>query len=251
VKIDNHFFPEISAGGFTRYSGTIEFYVRVNALLRPDMTVVDLGAGRGLVADLPSEHMIRRVSVIQGKVRHVIGLDIDDGVLSNPIVDEAKVYDGLKIPLETDSADIVVSDYVLEHVSNPEMFAAEVSRIIKPGGWFCARTPHIYSLLALAGTLTPNSRHAKVVRRAQPDGGRHDTDVFPTCYKLNSRSTLDRYFPPATWENYSYTWSPEPGYHFGNKMLYRLLMIYQYLKKPILGGEVMLVFLRKRDQAEH
>lgn len=40
-------FPEVSAGGFTRMDGTVEFYTRVNALLRPDMTVLDFGAGRG------------------------------------------------------------------------------------------------------------------------------------------------------------------------------------------------------------
>jgi hypothetical protein len=34
-------------GGFSRVDGSIEFYTRVNALLGPDMTVVDFGAGRG------------------------------------------------------------------------------------------------------------------------------------------------------------------------------------------------------------
>ena len=40
--------PEISAGGFDRYDGTMQFYHRVNALLMPDFTVVDFGAGRGV-----------------------------------------------------------------------------------------------------------------------------------------------------------------------------------------------------------
>ncbi len=41
--------PEIFAGGFDRYDGTIQFYQRVNALLRPDFVVADFGAGRGRI----------------------------------------------------------------------------------------------------------------------------------------------------------------------------------------------------------
>jgi hypothetical protein len=33
--------PEILAGGFDRYDGTIRFYHRINALLQPDFVVVD------------------------------------------------------------------------------------------------------------------------------------------------------------------------------------------------------------------
>ena len=41
-------FPESYAGGFSRVDGTVQFYMRVRALLRPDDTVLDLGAGRGV-----------------------------------------------------------------------------------------------------------------------------------------------------------------------------------------------------------
>ncbi len=39
-------YPEVAAGGFTRVDGTVEFYTRVNSLLRPDIVVADYGAGR-------------------------------------------------------------------------------------------------------------------------------------------------------------------------------------------------------------
>jgi hypothetical protein len=41
-------YPEQRAGGFSRVDPRVTFYTRVNALLQSDMTVVDLGAGRGL-----------------------------------------------------------------------------------------------------------------------------------------------------------------------------------------------------------
>jgi hypothetical protein len=39
---------EVVAGGFDRYDGSIQFYQRINALLRPDFVVMDFGAGRGV-----------------------------------------------------------------------------------------------------------------------------------------------------------------------------------------------------------
>lgn len=34
-------------GGFGANDGTLDFYLRINTALQPDMTIVDLGAGRG------------------------------------------------------------------------------------------------------------------------------------------------------------------------------------------------------------
>jgi len=247
MLIDAHFFPEVGAGGFTRFSGTIEFYVRVNALLRPEMTVLDLGAGRGLIADLPAESMARRLGTLKGKVQRVIAIDVDEAVRTNPIVDEAYVYDGSRLPLEDNSIDIIMSDYVLEHVPNPVDFAREVERVLKPGGFLCARTPNFYSLLVLVSSLTPNTRHTKLLKTIQPDGPRQEFDVFPTCYKLNSKRQIKKFFPDSLWDNFTYTFSPEPSYHFGSRVMYVALMMYQYVKKPVLGGEVLMVFLRKKS----
>jgi hypothetical protein len=61
--------PEIFAGGFDRYDGTIQFYQRVNALLRPDFVVVDIGAGRGRIRiDDPIAYR-RRLTSLKGKVK--------------------------------------------------------------------------------------------------------------------------------------------------------------------------------------
>jgi len=84
-------YPEVAAGGFTRVDGTVEFYTRVNALLRPDMVVVDYGAGRGRFVEDESAPLRRDLRTLQGKVAKVVGLDVDDAVLSNPVLDEAHV----------------------------------------------------------------------------------------------------------------------------------------------------------------
>jgi len=244
MTIHNRFYPETEAGGFTRFDGTIQFYTRINALLEPNMTILDLGAGRGLTPEGGTQFS-RKLVQLRGKVSRIIGVDIDPAVKSNPFLDEAIVYDGKSIDVPDQSIDLLISEATFEHITDPAPIAREISRIVKPGGWVCARTPHLYSALVLGASLIPNSLHHKVLRRVQP-GGRAERDVFPTVYKMNSSRTIKRLFPREEWDNFSYTWSPEPGYHFGSPAIYALFQMYQYLKKPLMGGEFLLVFLRKR-----
>ena len=236
-------FPELAAGGFTRFDSALQFYGRVNALLRSEMTVLDFGAGRGNAIASPNAYR-RSLMNLRGKAARVIGFDVSEAVLENPFIDEALVSRG-PIALPDASVDLVVSDNVFEHIEHPAEVAAELTRILKPCGWLCARTPHLFSLMVLASKLIPNKAHARLLRTVQP-GGRASRDIFPTRYKLNSMRALCRHFPPTQWRNSSYTWSPQPEYHCGSAMIARALLAYQYLKRPVLGGELLLVFLQKR-----
>jgi SAM-dependent methyltransferase len=245
MKTDTVLFPEISAGGFTRIDGTLQFYCRVNALLKPEMRVLDLGAGRGLVAAHSSE-FISRLVALKGKVCEVVGLDIDPAVFENPNIDRAVLFDGKQMPLDSESFDLVVCDHVLEHVNDPQLLATEIARVLKPGGWCCARTPHSFSLLALASRLVPNSRHAKLISVVQPDGPRESRDVFPTYYRMNTAVALRGLFPVKRWVHYTYTWSPEPGYHFGSRLFYVIAFAMQSIKRWA-AGEVLLAFVQKQS----
>jgi len=173
----------------------------------------------------------------------VIGVDVDEAVLRNPRLDEAHVFDGRRIPLPDASVDIVVSDHVFEHIDDPAGMAAELDRILKPGGWICARTPSSTSFIALGARLVPNRLHAKVLRRIQPNSTREDEDVFPTRYRLNSKRALKRYFPPSRWQHFSHYWDGEPAYNFGSVAVARLMQLLMAIKP---GGEKIFVFMRKK-----
>ncbi len=241
MSLDERFYPEVGAGGFTRLDGNVEFYSRVNALLRPDMRVLDLGAGRGVAAE-DTVAFRRQLATLKGKVAHVVGVDVDEAVKANPGLDEAIVYDGRVLPLGDESVDLILSDWVFEHIQDPEVFAREIERVLKPGGWLCARTPYLFSLLVVASSLVPNRHHSSVLKRVQPD--RQEQDVFPAAYRLNTKTAVRRYFRPEKWLNHTYTWTPSPVYHFDNPVIYKLVQIYQTLKRP-LSGDFLYIFLQK------
>lgn len=47
MGLKERFYPETTYGGFSYVDGTIAFFSRVNALLKPESVVVDFGCGRG------------------------------------------------------------------------------------------------------------------------------------------------------------------------------------------------------------
>lgn len=238
-------YPELGAGGFTRCDGTVEFYGRVHALLRPTMTVLDFGAGRGAgPAEDPVPHR-RDLRVLRGRAQRVVGADIDPAVMDHPAVDEAIVLDGPGAPLPLDDAsfDLIVSDHTFEHVDDPAHVAAELSRVLRPGGWLCARTPNRWGYIGIGARLVPNRQHVRVLRRLQPD--RHGHDVFPTRYRLNTRAALRRHFPPDRFDDFSYGFDSEPAYAGGSNVGTWLLRGLPRFT-PERFASMWMVFLRRR-----
>ena len=238
-------YPEIAAGGFSRVDGTIAFYVRVGALLGEmgqAAVVLDLGAGRGAFLDDPVRAR-REAHLLRGRAARVIGVDLDEVVLSNPAVDEAHVVKvGDPLPVGEGAIDLVVSDFTFEHIADPAWVAAEVDRILKPGGWLCARTPNRWGYIGAGARLVPNSLHVAVLGRLQPRKAAEDT--FPTTYLLNTPAALRRWFPPSWYDHFVWAMDNEPAYVGRSAAMARVTKAAFSVTPPALRS-ILLVFLRK------
>lgn len=238
------FYPEVSAGGFSHVDGTVAFYSRVNALLQPEMTVLDFGAGRGRAVQEDPVPYRRALQTLQGKCRRLIGADVDEAVLQHPRLDEAHVIpEHGPLPLADGSVDLIVSDATFEHITHPEAVASELARVLKPGGWLCARTPNRWGYIGLGTNLIPNRWHVALLKYLQPH--RKAVDVFPTAYRLNTRAALKKHFPEATWEHCSHGHFAEPAY-FGTSKLLWALVLFSYRLTPPGGAPTWMVFLRRK-----
>jgi len=237
-------FPEIGSGGFTSRDGTVEFFSRVQSLLLAHMQVLEFGAGRGagLLDDpVPFRRELRN---LQSKVARVVACDVDDAVLEHPGADETVVIQpDAPLPFGDAAFDLVVSDFVFEHIQDQALVSAELQRVLKPAGWLCARTPNKYGPVSLVTRLIHNSRHSQVLRWAQPE--RKDIDVFPTVFQLNSLRDLRRWFPTDRFEHFTYRYEPEPGYFFNNPMVLRLMLFLSWVLPPVMKTNLF-VFMRKR-----
>jgi SAM-dependent methyltransferase len=239
-------YPEIGAGGFSRVDGTIAFYLRVKALrseLPGAAVVLDYGAGRGGFLDDPVPFR-RNLRLLQNEATLVIGVDVDDAVMANPSIDEAHVIRiGEPLPLAEASVDLVVADWVMEHVTDPAWTAAELSRVLRPGGWLCVRTPNRRGYIALGTRLVPNRLRLSLLRRLQPN--RSPKDAFPTAYLLNTPRALRRWFPPDRYRHLIYAADSEPAYLGGSVVAARLGRILSALT-PRPFRSVLYAFLERR-----
>lgn len=238
------FFPEIAAGGFTRIDGTVAFYSRINALVSGSSVVVDFGAGRGrFVGD--SVGYRRDLRCLKGRVQRVIGLDVDDIVLENPALDESHVIvDGGHLPLADGSVDLVVSDFTFEHVKDPHWLAEEISRILKSGGWICARTPNKWGYIAVFARLVPNRFHDAVLRVVQPR--KKSIDTFPTLYRLNTRRDLRRFFSVQRFEHIIFEHDAEPAYAANSILGWKLGLLLSRIS-PRRARSMLFIFLQKKE----
>lgn len=234
-------FPEIAAGGFTRRDGGVAFYTRVQALLYPEMTVLDFGAGRGSDSSDPVRTR-RELRTLRGRVARVVGVDVDSAVLENPGLDEARlICEDDSIPMEDQEADLIIVDRTLEHLPAPDRVARELERVLRPGGWLCGRTPHKWGYVGISARAVPNRLHTTALRRLQP--WRESRDIFPTAYRCNTHRDLRRLFPEHGWSHHSYGHYPEPLY-FGTKSV--VAMRGANVLQRCLPAPTLMVFLQRR-----
>jgi SAM-dependent methyltransferase len=218
------FYPESRVGGFTDVDGTVIFYTRVNALLRPDSVVLDVGCGRGAYKDDPVP--IRRdLRILRGKCQRVVGIDVDVGASANPYLDEFQLVTGHRWPVPDQAVDLCLCDFVVEHVDDPDAFFAECARVTRRGGYVCIRTANARSYVGIASRLIPNRHHAGVLSRAQ--SRRRAEDVFPTRYRCNTARRLRDILRNHGFSAVVYTYEAEPSYLRFSRLLYRLGVFHQ------------------------
>ena len=80
-------------GGYTDGDGTVEFYGRINAILKDDYVVLDVGAGRAAWYEDDKCTYRRNLRTLRSKVKCVIAVDVDSAVFDNNSSDENRLVE--------------------------------------------------------------------------------------------------------------------------------------------------------------
>lgn len=100
--------------------------------LVPAITIVDLGAGEGMISQLLAERAKKVICVDSSKSMVRLGTDLSKRKgLANL---EYKLGDIEKVPLAAKSVDLALMSQSLHHAQKPEVALAEAFRVLKPGG---------------------------------------------------------------------------------------------------------------------
>lgn len=165
--LDRRFYPE-----FHRNWDDVLFREKLLAFIHPEATVLDLGAGAGIVEAMN----------FRGLAERVCGVDLDPRVTENPYLDEGLVADAGRIPYPDETFDLVFADNVMEHIDEPSQVFAEIRRVLRPGGKLLFKTPNRVHYMPLIASLTPHWFHQWINSKR----GRDQTDTFPTRYRCNT-----------------------------------------------------------------
>ncbi len=167
--------PRHAVAGFGRW---------VAQSLPPDARVLNIGAGSNKSGDL---------KLVRQRAGHVVGIDQSPRIHENKHVDE-RHQQCLELFAEdhADEFDLAFSVFVLEHVRDPERFAAACAQVLKPGGTLMGLTVnawHYFGGLTWAATRLGVAEW--LLPRVRPDA--HTEDYHdPTQYRLNTIPALSR-----------------------------------------------------------
>ncbi len=152
----------------------------------PDGAVVlDLGGGR---------RFVYRGSVAPPGRLRVIAVDISPAELAlNSDVAETLAADvATGLPLPDESADLILSRALLEHVDGVPAVIGHMARVLKPGGVTLHMVPCRYSLFGMAARLLPFEPLLRLTHAVMPHTRGHVE--FPVVYDHCWPQALEREF---------------------------------------------------------
>jgi len=204
-----------------RYFGRDEhpyrtFERRVEAIIRPEMTLLDAGCG----------YTAPVLQKFRGQARRLVGIDVVDfkGSLAGIELYRRDLSDTGLAPA---SVDIIMARSVIEHIAAPAAVLGEFARILKPGGRLVFLTANLYDYVSLIARIVPNRLHPWIVAHTE---GRAEEDVFPIQYKLNTRRAVSHFSSQCGFEVASFCYLGQyPGYFMFNGPLFLLATGYEKL----------------------
>jgi len=227
-------------GKFSTNDGTIDFYLRVRSLLNKKKVVLDLGAGEGnWFNDKKNNKLRKSIQFLKNDVKKFYSVDIDKAVLKNKSSHQNLLIKNNLIPLKNSSVDIIICDWVFEHIESPYLFIKEINRVLKKGGTICSRTPHKYNYFSLVSNILEGSSIKDILlKKIQP--GRKE--YFKSFYKLNTKKEINIYFKKYSKKIFIFT--PDPVYYFDLKIFYFFFQIIHLVFPKFFSG-ILICFLKK------
>jgi SAM-dependent methyltransferase len=196
--------------------GTTQFHELCRANIPGGASICEIGAGP-----------LNQTSRFLATIGEVHGVDIDDAVLGNDALASAHVVKDDRFSFEEGSMDACVSNYVIEHVENPDRHLREVCRILKRGGVYIFRAPNRYHYVSLVARYTPHWIHELVSNKLR-NLGEDAHEPYPTYHRLNSRRQVMDAASRCGFSVAELTLiEKEPSYGMSNRALFLLFLAYE------------------------
>jgi SAM-dependent methyltransferase len=158
-------------------------------MVEADTAWLDVGSGRHI---LPFNRPV--ATLLAARCRRLVGIDPDETIEHNLLL-----HEWIRCRIEDfrpdERFDLITLRMVAEHLADPIAAVAAFARLTAPGGAVVIYTVNRFSPLTLLASLLPTGllRAARgLISEAPPRTG-----LFPSFYRMNTRSGLRRLFGQA------------------------------------------------------
>jgi ubiquinone/menaquinone biosynthesis C-methylase UbiE len=184
------------------------------SLVNSEHVLLDAGCGK--------KSMVQRYSK---QFRYSVGMDVSpEAIAQNKGFSAFVVGDASRLPFQSGVFDVVVSQWMIEHIGKIDEVVAEFGRVLKRGGSLVVATNSKYHPMMFLSSILPTRLRDWMKVRIFPSY--IDEDTFPTYYRFNSLGDIDRLMTKAGFERKYASYLGAPFFMF-NKLLFRISECYE------------------------
>lgn len=177
---------------------TNDYLLLLKKNINPNSSILDAGCGGGGIF---SESKLNK----KGKPKLLIGLD--SNINRNPYLDKKFVADLERLPFNNETFDIIVCEWVIEHLQNPYLVSEEFLRVLKTDGVLIFIPPNILNPLVIFSKLIPNKIKDKILKRLLCV---EEKDLFPLFLRWNSVFKINKITQKVGLKKRIFKYLPEP-----------------------------------------
>ncbi len=203
------------------------------------MRWLDIGCGRHLAPEWMKGHAEIEAD-LKSRARSLIGVDPDFLALRDNRSPDARINaDAVRLPFADGSFDLVTSNMVFEHIEAPLAALIEIRRSLSDGGRLIVLTPNWLDIVTIAARITPNRWHPAVVTKIEERGA---ADVYPTYYRFNRPSTVEKMLREAGFGTWSVELLEHPDVYAHAPVVARVEAAWHRLARrwPVLRGALLI-----------
>ncbi|MBI2413531.1 MAG: class I SAM-dependent methyltransferase [Deltaproteobacteria bacterium] len=215
-KVEGMDLPKFPKGSyFHKARTTLEIYNDlVTSAISKKTVLLDAGCGKKSL-----------MAGFKKKVARQVGMDISlDAIHENNAFNVFAVGDAHKLPFADDSFDVVVSQWMIEHIKDPNEVMKEFHRVLKKGGHLIVATNSLYHPMMLLSAILPMKLRDDLKDRIFPSYIEEDT--FPTYYKFNALGSIHKMLSSIGFEKKYAAYTGAPFFMF-SKLLFKVSEVYE------------------------
>ncbi len=209
----------------------------ITALAKPYTTLLDIGCGRMSLASDPMRAM-----------RYTIGIDLDlRDLKNNHSISFPVGAEGGALPFAARSFDLVLGQWVIEHLPVPQRLFQEMARVLRTDGRIVLFTTNANNYIPwLSRVLTPGWQQRLVKRFLH----RLNCETFPVFYRANTPKKLGQLARAAGLALESCVFVGSPFYLAFSPTLFRMALLFEKLTDHHALRQFKLYLLATLRQAQ-